>query len=460
METVMQVKKFMEPESVALVGVSRDAGEGSFNVLRHILSYGYQGRLYPINPNATDILGVKTYSSIADVRDNIDLAVITTPRELVPRLVGECGKKNVRSVVIVAQGFADARDDQGMRLQKELSDIARSSQIRVLGPNTFGVANAFNNFCSSFVEVKMKRNPIGLICQSGVFFVGFLQGELVGKGIDIGNACDISCADCLMYFEDDPDIKVVSMHIEGMQDAYGFIDVAARVACKKPLIALKTGNTERAARAAQSHTGSLTGSNEVWEASLKQAGVIRAGDLQELVDLTNAFSVLPLMEKTKIGIVTFTGGLGIMAMDSCQKYNLELGDLSSETMKLLNNEAPPWLNVGNPVDIWPVMMFANPMTRPLIDALRSLLSDEQIGAVLFIFGAFEETFTKEICLILSDLAMDYEKKPFACAIYGPYCNKSIKDLQSTGRIAAFPTPERAVRALARLKEYSQFRMGI
>lgn len=174
METVMQLKKFMEPESVALVGVSRDAGEGSFNVLRHILSYGYQGRLYPINPNATDILGVKTYSSIADVRDNIDLAVITTPRELVPRLVGECGKNNVQSVVIVAQGFADARDDQGTQLQKELSDIARSRQIRVLGPNTFGVANAFSNFCSSFVEVKMKRKPVGLICQSGVFFVGFL----------------------------------------------------------------------------------------------------------------------------------------------------------------------------------------------------------------------------------------------------------------------------------------------
>ena len=457
MQTAKQMKQFMEPQSVALIGVSRYTGEGTFNILENLLSYGYQGKIYPVNPNASEILGIRTYSSITEVTDNVDLAIITTPRSLVPRLVRECSQSNIQSVIVVAQGFTDANDDEGKQLQKEINDIARTSRIRIVGPNTFGTANAFINFSSSFVKIRMEKKPIGVICQTGVFFVGFPEAALIGKGLDLGNACDISFAEGLEYFESDPQTNVVVLHIEGMQDTKRFIDTARRTARTKPVVALKTGRSQQAAKAAQSHTGSLIGRNEVWQAALKQSGVIQASDLDEFIDLARTFSVLPLMEKPRIGVVTISGGLGIVTIDGSQQSGLEIGQLSANTKKLLDAMSPPWLNISNPVDIWPAMMTSPSVMKPLIDGLEALLSDEQLGAALFIGGAFDEKWATRLCQLLTELAVDHQDKPVACCIYGPYGDEAIRQLQDAGKAVGFPTPERAIRALARLKEYSQLR---
>ena len=457
MQTAKQMKQFMEPQSVALIGVSRYTGEGTFNILENLLSYGYQGKIYPVNPNASEILGIRTYSSITEVTDNVDLAIITTPRSLVPRLVRECSQSNIQAIEIVAQGFTDANDDEGKQLQKEINDIARTGRIRIVGPNTFGTANAFINFSSSFLKIRMKKEPIGVICQTGVFFVGFPEAALIGKGLDLGNACDISFAEGLEYFENDPQTNVVVLHIEGMQDTKRFIDIARRTARTKPVVALKTGRSQQAAKAAQSHTGSLIGRNEVWQAALKQSGVIQASDLDEFIDLARTFSVLPLMEKPRIGVVTISGGLGIVTIDGSQQSGLEIGQLSANTKKLLDAMSPSWLNIGNPVDIWPAMMTSPSVMKPLIDGLEALLSDEQLGAALFIGGAFDEKWATRLCQLLTELAVDHQDKPVACCIYGPYGDEAIRQLQDAGKAVGFPTPERAIRALARLKEYSQLR---
>ena len=457
MQTAKQMKQFMEPQSVALIGVSRYTGEGTFNILENLLSYGYQGKIYPVNPNASEILGIRTYSSITEVTDNVDLAIITTPRSLVPRLVRECSQSNIQSVIVVAQGFTDANDDEGKQLQKEINDIARTSRIRIVGPNTFGTANAFINFSSSFVKIRMEKKPIGVICQTGVFFVGFPEAALIGKGLDLGNACDISFAEGLEYFESDPQTNVVVLHIEGMQDTKRFIDTARRTARTKPVVALKTGRSQQAAKAAQSHTGSLIGRNEVWQAALKQSGVIQASDLDEFIDLARTFSVLPLMEKPRIGVVTISGGLGIVTIDGSQQSGLEIGQLSANTKKLLDAMSPPWLNISNPVDIWPAMMTSPSVMKPLIDGLEALLSDEQLGAALFIGGAFDEKWATRLCQLLTELAVDHQDKPVACCIYGPYGDEAIRQLQDAGKAVGFPTPERAIRALAQLKDYSQLR---
>jgi len=452
-----QMKQFMEPQSVALIGVSRDTGEGALNILQHLLSYGYQGRIYPVNPSASEILGMKTYSSIAQVGENIDLAVIATPRSLVPRLVKECSDSGIHSVVVVAQGFTDASDAEGTRLQKQITDIVQSGETRVLGPNTFGTANAFINFSSSFVRIGMKKQPVGIICQTGVFFVGFPEAMLIGKGIDLGNACDIDFADGLEYFKADTETNTVALHIEGVQDTKRFIDTARRITPMKPLVALKAGRSDQAAKAAQSHTGSLIGRNEVWEAALRQAGVTQAGDLEELIDLARTFAVLPLMERPEIGVVTISGALGIVAIDDCQRFSLEIGGLSADTKRLLDAMSPSWLDVGNPVDIWPAMMISPTVMKPLADGLESLLSDDQVGGVLFIGAAFDEKWSIGLCQLLTELATAHQDKPLACCIYGPCGNQAIGELQNSGRVAGFPTPERAVRALARLSEYSQLR---
>ncbi len=442
---------------MALIGVSRQTGEGARNILEHILSYGYRGRIYPINPNVSEILGVKTYSSVTEITDDVDLAVIATPRSSVPQLVKECAECNIKAIVIVAQGFSDASDEEGKQLQKEINDIAQANQARILGPNTLGTANAFINFSSSFAKLRMKKHPIGVICQTGIFFVGFPEMAFVGKGIDLGNACDISFADGLKYFENDSETKVVALHIEGMQDAKTFTNISRDIARNKPVLALKTGRSELAAKAAQSHTGSLTGSTEVWQAALKQTGIIQVADLEELIDLTRIFSVLPLMEKSKIGVATTSGGLGIMAIDACQYSNLEISKLSSYAKNLLGAMAPSWLKVGNPVDIWPIMMTSQPLTKPLIAGLKALLSDSELGAVLFIGAASDEKWGSGLCQLLSELAAKHQDKPLVCCIFGPYGNEAIKELQDAGKAVGFSTPERAIRALARLNEYSRLR---
>ncbi|MCK4331320.1 MAG: hypothetical protein KAW81_02080, partial [Dehalococcoidia bacterium] len=236
-----------------------------------------------------------------------------------------------------------------------------------------------------------------------------------------------------------------------------FIDIARRTARTKPVVALKTGRSQQAAKAAQSHTGSLIGRNEVWQAALKQSGVIQASDLEEFIDLARTFSVLPLMEKPRIGVVTISGGLGIVTIDGSQQSGLEIGQLSANTKKLLDAMSPSWLNISNPVDIWPAMMTSPSVMKPLIDGLEGLLSDEQLGAVLFIGGAFNEEWATRLCQLLTELAADHQDKPVACCIYGPYGDEAIWQLQDAGKAVGFPTPERAIRALARLKEYSQLR---
>jgi acetyltransferase len=451
------MKQFIEPQSVALIGVSRHTGEGAFNILENLLSYGYQGRIYPINPSVSEILGVKTFPSVTKITDNIDLAIIATPRSLVPQLLKECTESNIKSAVIVAQGFSDANDEESKQLQKELTDIVKDRQTRIVGPNTFGTANVFTNFSSSFVKIRMKKQPTGIICQTGVFFIGFPEMTFVGKGVDLGNACDISFADSLEYFANDSETKVVAMHIEGMQNAKSFVDICKRIAPKKAILALKTVKSEQAAKAAQSHTGSLAGKKEVWEAALKQSGVIQVADLEELIDLTRTFSMLPFMETSKIGVITITGGLGVMALDACQNSDIKIDKLSSSTKGLLDAMSPSWLNIGNPVDIWPAMMTSQPPIKPLIDGLKVLLSDPQIGAVLFIGAAFDEKWGAGLYQLLNELAATYQDKPLACCIYGPYANETIKELQDAGKVVGFPTPERAIRALSRLNKYSQLR---
>lgn len=449
------MKQFMEPKSVAIAGASRQTGAGSNNILENMLGYGYKGKLYPINPNAQEILGIKAYPGVNDLEDPVDLMVIATPRSQVPAIAKQCADKGIRCACIVAQGFSDASDDEGKRLHKEVDDIVKNSQLRILGPNTFGTANAFLNFSSSYARVRMIKSPTAVICQTGVFFVGFPELSLLGKGVDLGDAMDIDFADSLEYFEDDAQIKVVALHIEGMTDAKRFISAAKRVAQNKPVVAFKTGKSEQAARAAQSHTGSLTGKNEMWDAAFKQAGVIRAVDLGELIDLTRMFAIFTSMKTPKIGVATVSGGLGIAAIDACQNSRVAIEKLSPRTKKVLDPLFPPFLHASNPVDIWPVMIEHQPPTKPLRLCLETLLSDPQLGGVLFLSPIFDKKWLADYSELLNEIAAHHPCKPFVCALWGPYGDTAIKRLQDQGRIVAFSTPERAIRALSRLAEYVQ-----
>jgi acetyltransferase len=351
MEILKEMKLFMEPESVALIGVSRNIHEGSFNILGNLIEYGFKGKIYPINPKADEILGVKAYPDIREIPENIDLAVIATPRATVPDRVKECTEKGVGALVIIAQGFADS-DEEGKMLQEKVLEIARKGKTRIMGPNTFGVTNAYTGLSTALPRFKLEKTRVGIISQSGLFFIGFPQFRF-GKVIDIGDCCDIDFADSLAYFEDDPQTKVVMLHMEGIKDGQKFFKAAKKTTMKKPLIVLKSGRTETGGRAAQSHTGSIVGKDEVYDAVFRETGVIRANDEEEAEDLIQTFLTLPLMQGKKTGIVTWAGSTGVITADACDKYGLDVTKLSKPTLETLQKlSPPPWLPLGNPVDLW------------------------------------------------------------------------------------------------------------
>ncbi len=456
MDVVAQMKKFVEPKSVAIVGVPRSPmviHGMAIDVLTNLINYGYQGKIYPIHPKTSEVRGLKTYATIADAPGDIDLAVINLPRELVPGVVKECVDKGIKAVTIVTQGFTDADDEKGKQLQREIDEVIRGTDTKVLGPNTFGTANAYIKFSSSYAAAEMEEVPVGLVCQSGPFFAGVGNLKLLGKGIDLGNGTDIHFGDALEYFEQDADTKVLAMHIEGMKDASGFLKQVGQVARKKPVVVLKTGRTEQGARAAQSHTGSLTGKNEIWDAAFKQAGVIKVNDVEEFGDTVKAFYTLPLMKGRRIGVVTTTGGFGVMGVDACQRSGLEVAKLSPTTVNRLSAIYPSWQNACNPADVWPASLVGKkPLFEVLDVSVRALLDDLGVDAVLCITGA---VFTHDLLQLIEGVTKSHPDKPLVFCLIGP-CKDGVKNkLEGSGNILTFSSPDRAIMTLGHLADYSE-----
>jgi acetyltransferase len=326
----------------------------------------------------------------------------------------------------------------------------------VLGPNSFGSANYFHNFCSAFARVSMQASPVGLVSQTGGIFDGVSEFRFVGKGIDVGNICNVDFADCLDYYEQDPQVRVIALHIEGMPNARRFIRTARRVSRSKPIVALKTGRSRQAMKAAQSHTGSLAGSNEVWEAAFKQAGIISVYSMEEMMDVTRALYMLPPMKNPNICVATFSGGTAIMALDAMQGTELTTGEPSPSSREQISRQAPPWLGVGNPVDYWPMVMGAESVPQAIERIMEILLADRSFGAWMFIQIVPDLRRGGHTGDILKGIAARHPDRPLVSVLTGPHGSEIIQELQKDG-ILAFPTPERASRALARLYSYYRWR---
>jgi acyl-CoA synthetase (NDP forming) len=455
MNIIDTMKKFLEPESVAIVGATRKTGEFSLNIMGHLLSYGYKGRLYPVNPHASEILGVKSYAEIKDLPEAVDQALIVTSRETVPAKLEQCAARGIKCVSIVGQGFSDSGDEEGKLLNRQLIEIIHRTGIRVLGPNTFGSANAFINFSTSFARITLDHNPVGIISQSGTFFHGYPEFRLLGKAIDLGNNCDIDFEDGLEYYGQDPQVKVIGLHIEGMKNPRRFLDTARRVSLKKPIVVLKTGRSAQAARAMQSHTGSLAGDSVLWDSALKSAGLIVVKGLEEFFDTIRMFTITPLMQNNRIVIATYSGASGILMMDALHNSGLEICKLPPKTAAKLESMAPPWLHVSNPVDYWPVMMGHADQGAAMRDVMEILLADEDIGAVLFTQVAYTRPFGDGLRAFVNYLGEKYPHRPFISAIPGTFNMDCIPQIQRDGKHTAMPSPERAAQAITKLWQYSK-----
>jgi len=459
MKNVQELKPFFEPDSIAIIGISRKTGPGTYNAVENLLRYGYSGRVYPVNPHATEIAGVKAYASINDVPDKVDLAVISTPRARVPQHVRDCAARGIGCVSILTQGFNDAGDEEGNSLLADIKQTAAATGCRVLGPNSFGSASYFHRFCTAFAGISMQDIPVGIVTQTGGLFDGVTEFRFVGKGIDVGNICNVDFADCLEYYEQDPQVRVIALHIEGMPDARRFIRTARRVSQRKPIIAIKTGRSKQAVKAAQSHTGSLAGSNEIWEAAFKQAGIISVHSMEELMDITRALYTLPPLTNPNICVATFSGGTAIMALDAMQGTDLTSSELPPSVRDRIIQHAPPWLGVGNPVDYWPMVMGSESLYQAVDDIMEILLADRAYGGCIFIQivqDMHRGGFTREL---IKGMAARHPDKPLVGVLTGPCGSAVARELQENG-VLAFPTPERASRALSRLYRYHLWRSSL
>jgi acetyltransferase len=440
---IEQMKLFLEPKSVALIGVPRRTGRGSFNVLESLLSLGFSGEVYPVNPHAREILGKRVYQDVKELPKGVDLAIIMVYRSAVPGVVKDCVEKGIKALIIVSGGFAEA-DAYGKELQADVVRIAKEGGARIIGPNSLGIFNNFRNFSSTFLPPRWEKIPVALISQSGGFLEGFWNFT-VGKAIDLGNMCDVDFSDALEYLENDPEIKVIAMHIEGIRDGRRFLKVAERVSRKKPILAIKPGRGEVARQTVASHTGSLSGEGWIYEAAFKKCGLIRVENVDELGDFVQAILYLPFPKGNKLAIITPTGAGAVMALDGGENYGFQLAQLSAKTINKIKEFFPPWSPPLNPIDMMSAGI-AHGYGKVYRASLEALLEDEGVDAVLCIAGSPTLKSIKSIA--------EGKGKPVMVWLLGKHDEEMLARIKEANYSAVFSSPERAIKALAMVRDNS------
>ena len=447
------MQHFMDPKSVALIGISRKSGPGSFNLMEIMSDFGYSGEIYPVNPNAGEILGKRAYPSVTAVKKKIDLAVITSPRKTTLSILQDCVAANIKAAIVVNQGFNDA-DRRGQQLQQQMAEMAAREGIRILGPNTLGVINSFAGFTTSFMPVTKQRVGVGLICQSGIHFVGPTKfSGMIGKGVDLGNSCDIGFYDALKYFAEDPDIQVIAIHMEGLNQGKDFLSLAARVVKEKPIVVHKSGRSEIGAKAAMSHTGSLAGNYKLLQAALKQTGITFLEEGGQMPYAVKSLQNLPPMKGNRVAVITYSGGAGIMISDGLEKHGLRLASLGSEVIDQVAALSPGWMPLSNPLDIWPAVMMHG-ARKVYSVALKAVLKDPHVDGIICVaIAPLPEFSFLNVSEALNDvIETSPAEKPVIGWIYGPNATEVQMQFESKNRIMIYPTLELATQALSWMRD--------
>jgi acetate---CoA ligase (ADP-forming) len=456
------IGRFFNPRSVAIVGSFRENYFGGYVIVRSLLKAGYNGAIFPVNPGYREVHGIKVYPSLRDIPGRTDMAVVMINARSVSHILKECAEQGIRSVIVVSDGFAE-RDEEGARLQEELVTLAKSLGLRIIGPNTAGVVNTANGFnpCPYEAGYYTLRQGVTAICAMS----GMINPQAVpypdmpfgvSKICDFGNKCDVDECDMLAYLGGDGKTEVISMYLESVRNGPRFLNLARRVASRKPVLVLKSGRTEEGAKASESHTGSLAVDDSIFDAACLQAGVLRLEQFRDIFEMPKIFAGRELPSGNRVGILTVTGGVAVMAIDECAKQGLSLA-------KLGNRQASEFEKIfaglgKNPVDLGP-MMAALPNAFDLYPKLlKTILGDENVDALFTVLWAtpagnvlsrYLETF--------EDLKVRC-KKPVVIWIYGPDAG-AISELGGRLEQSGFPvfdTPEKCIRALGLAWKYRRF----
>ncbi|WP_127358603.1 acetate--CoA ligase family protein [Actinacidiphila soli] len=352
-EILFSMNRLMKPRAVAVIGASNEEGKIGHSVMRNLVDGGFAGDIYPVNPRAHDILGLKAYATVLDVPGEIDVAVFAIPAKAVPAALEEVGRKQIPAAVLIPSGFAETGDQA---LQDKVVAIAAEYQVRVLGPNIYGYYSTWQDLCATFCTPYDVKGPVALTSQSGgigMAILGFARTTKTGVSaiVGLGNKSDVDEDDLLTYFGEDRNTQCIAMHLEDLKDGRAFVEAAREVVKKKPIIVLKAGRTSAGAKAAGSHTGALAGDDKVYDDILRQAGVIRAPGLKDMLEYARALPVLPTPQGDNVVIITGAGGSGVLLSDACVDNGLKLMEIPPDLDAAFMRYIPPFGAAGNPIDI-------------------------------------------------------------------------------------------------------------
>jgi acetyltransferase len=447
----MDLKAFLRPQSVAVIGASRDPQKVGAQILNNLIRSNFQGKIYPINPKATSVQGLQTYASLSDFNETVDLAIIAIPQPFVLEAVDSCITKKVGSIIIITAGFKET-GAEGKSLEQEIANKCKKANIPVLGPNCLGLIIPSINLNASFGTQLPKAGNVSFISQSGAFgtaVIDWAQNNDVGFSLfaSLGNKAVLNENHFLQVI--DSQTKVQIFYLEDIVEGRKFLELAREVVKKIPILILKPGRTKKAQQAAQSHTGALTGQDDVVTTALDQAGVIRLSNTQELFDLTKAFSLIPELAGNKVAIITNAGGPSIIATDAIETAGLELAPLSQETQGKLAQYLPRESNLHDPVDL-----IGDAKAERYKNALDHVLKDSNVDACIVLLTPQTSTEVELTAQYIADQAKKTNKPILAAFLGGTHVQKGLK-LLSQNNILAYHYPEQAVNVLSRVWEYKK-----
>lgn len=459
-----QIEFFFSPRTVVVVGASRKPGKVGYELLRNLREM-FRGVLYAVNPEAREILGVPCYPNLASIPEDIDVAVVSVPAEKVLEVAEEAGKKGVKGLIVISGGFKEV-GAEGLEREKKLIEIVKKYGMRLIGPNCVGVYVPKTGMNTLFLSKERQGYPthgfIAFASQSGAFGSAVLdwaamRGIGISKFVSYGNKADVDEVDVLLYLKNDEDTRVITLYIEGIENGAEFFKVLGEVTKYKPVVVLKSGRTEAGARAASSHTGSLAGSDSIYDAVFKQSGAIRAYSMEELFDLAMGLAMQPPAAGERVVVLTVGGGSGVMATDALSELGLKVPKLSDSTVSKLRKILLPFASPYNPVDV-----TGSAVDEHLVEAIDILLtSEDQIDAVMWLPYYMVPGITPE----LNKKFVERVKKVFretnrvvpivGVATGGSYTAIYAKEAESMG-IPMYVSPERAAKVIKALVDYGRW----
>ncbi len=453
-----KLESIFYPRSIAIIGASRHPGSVGHSLLANIIDSRFQGVVYPVNPHAEAILGIKCYPRVLDIPDDVEQAIVIVPAPLVLQVMEECGIRGIKGTIIISAGFKEIAG-KGIELEHRLKEIIHKYDIALVGPNCLGVMNTApeSSMNATFGTQMPKQGNIAFISQSGALCVAVLdyaKEANIGfsKFISMGNKAGLTENDLLVYLKEDPKTDVILMYLEDLVNGREFMSIARKITSHpknpKPIIALKAGRTVFGAKAASSHTGSLAGSDKVYDAIFEQCGVIRGETLDGIFDYVKAFSSQPLPKGNNVAIITNSGGPGILATDSCIRYGLNIAHLSKNTKKTLKSILPPTASLNNPVDL-----IAEAQHEQYESTLKVMLKQKNIHSAIIILTPTAFTNVEKITTSIIKVSKRIDK-PMVCCYLGVYDVSKGIDLLEENDIPDYRFPESAARALAEMTKYT------